>query len=90
MDVTIRELTLEEGVQLSRLYGRVSKEGDSVTLHAEDVAKVVAWGVVDESGERVFSDDDVPALARKNRDALMLLFREITALAADAEDAEGN
>lgn len=89
-DVCIRELNLEEGVKLSQMYGRIAKEGGSVTLKAEDVAQVVAWGVVDENGERLFSDDDVPALARKNREALMLLFSRITSLAADAEDAGKN
>jgi len=59
--VTIRELGLEEGVKLSQMYS--ATDGQTV-LSAEDIARVVAWGVVDENGERVFSDDDVPALAR--------------------------
>jgi hypothetical protein len=85
--VTIRELGLEEGVKLSQMYS--AKDGQTV-LSAEDIARVVAWGVVDENGERVFSDDDASALARKNRDPLMFLFREITSLSADFEEAEKN
>lgn len=85
--VTIRELGLDDGVRLSLMYSEM--DGQTV-LKAEDIARVVSWGVVDENGDRVFSDDDVSALARKNRDPLMFLFREITSLSADFEEAEKN
>lgn len=90
VEMTIRELGLEEGVRLSQMYGRLAKEGDAVSLKAEDIAQVVAWGVVNEKGERVFSDDDVPKLARKNREPLLFLYQQITGLSGTVEEAEKN
>lgn len=86
--LTVAELGLDAGMKLAAMYG----SGDVVTLTGLDVAQVVAWGVVDGSGERVFSDDDVPKLARKKRQALMRLFNAIAELsAADGfEEAEKN
>jgi hypothetical protein len=87
--LTVTELGLGEGMQLAAMYGN----GEKVTLTGRDVAQVVAWGVVDpETGERVFSDADVPKLARKSRHALMRLFSAIGELSsADGfEEAEKN
>jgi hypothetical protein len=83
----IKELGLEEGMSLFDKFKGL-KEGDQFTLSARDIAQVVAWGVIDEEGNRIFSDDDVPALARKNRNALMTLYTAITAMTG--EDAEKN
>jgi hypothetical protein len=85
--LTIRELSLEQGVKLSRMYRDM--DGDTAALKAEDIAQVVAWGVVD-NGERVFSDDDVPKLAQKNRDVLLALYTEIVGLSGEPEEAEKN
>ena len=83
----IKELGLDEGMSLFEKFKGL-KEGEEFTLKARDIAQVVAWGVIDEEGNRVFSDDDVPALAKKNRNALMTLYTAITALAG--EDAAKN
>jgi hypothetical protein len=85
--VTIRELGLSEGLAL---FAQVREfDGNSVSLDGEAIARVVAWGVIDPAtGERVFSDADVPKLARKNRTPLMFLYQEITSLSG--EDAEKN
>lgn len=83
----IKELGLEEGMTLFDKFKGL-KEGDEFTLTAKDIAQVVAWGVIDEDGARVFSDDDVPSLARKNRTALMKLYEAITSMTG--EDAEKN
>jgi len=64
-------------------------DGD-VQLRALEIAQTVASSVIDEHGDRVFSDDQVPRLARKNRHALMFLYNEILALAGTLEDAEKN
>ena len=73
--LTIRELGLDEGL---RLFDHVA--GDKVKVNAEQIAQVVAWGVIDSDGERVFSDEDVPALMKKSKAALVFLYGEITKL----------
>lgn len=87
--VTIAELALDEGLKLVEMYG----DGDKVTLTGRDIAQVVAWSVVDpETGERLFTDDDVPKLARKSRSALMRLFTAVSELSMSSgfEEAEKN
>jgi hypothetical protein len=67
----------------------VSDDGDGgFVMDADQVASVVAWGVVNEDGERVFSDDDIPALQKKAREPMMFLYTEITGISV--EDAEKN
>jgi len=83
----IKELGLDEGMILFEKFKGL-KEGEEFTLKASDIAQVVAWAVIDEEGNRLFSDDDVPALAKKNRNALMTLYTAITAMTG--EDAEKN
>ena len=75
-DLTIRELSLNDGI---RWFQMAQELDDKIVLDAEDIAAVVAMGVIDpETGECLFSDDDIPALKLKNRDALMCLYYEIT------------
>ena len=63
-DITIREMTALERVKFeSRL------EKDDPLLRV----KLVAYSAVDENGERLFSDDDIPALAGKNFKAIRVL-----------------
>jgi hypothetical protein len=85
--LTIREMGLNEGV---RFAGMVRETDGSATMTAEQVASVVAWSVIDEDGERVFSDEDIPKLASKSQKALLLLYSEIVGLSGSSEDAEGN
>jgi len=87
MDVTIRELDLDHGMQLFAMITNVSDEKPTIT--AEQVAQIVVWGIVDEeSGKHVFSDSDIPKLVKKNRVPLMFLYQEISSLSGD--DAEKN
>lgn len=88
MKLTIRELNLQES--MDAFSGIKPDDDGNVTLGYEDVAKVVAFGVIDEDGERVFSDDDVPALAKKGKAALMKLYAEITKLSGTVEDEVKN
>ena len=84
-DLTIRELDLENGV---KLFSMVSERDGEFVVDAEQIASVVAWGVIDENGDRLFSDDEIPALMKKARDPLMFLYTEITSISV--EDAEKN
>ena len=77
-EVTVQELGLDDGI---KMFDLVRDLDDSPTMTAESIAQVVVWGVIDpETHERVFSDDDVAALAKKNRKALMFLYEKIMAL----------
>ena len=84
-ELTIRELDLEDGV---KLFSMVKEVDGEFRMDADQVASVVAWGVIDEDGERMFSDDDIPALKKKSREPLMFLYTEITGISV--EDAEKN
>lgn len=57
-------------------------------------ARLVALTVVDERGERIFSDDDIPMLGQKNAAALDRIFdvaRRLSGLSdEDVEELEGN
>ena len=57
-------------------------------------ARMVALTVVDERGERIFSDDDIPMLGQKNAAALDRIFdvaRRLSGLSdEDVEELEGN
>ncbi len=82
-DVTVQELNLEDSLKLLDSAGDL--EDDTVVLTAENIARVIVWGVVDpDTHERVFSDDDVAALAQKNHAALMFLYKEIMSLSSEA------
>ena len=86
-EVTIRELGLEDGLAL---FTQVTDMGKQQIVSAEKIAQAVAWGVIDpDTGERMFSDDDVPALLKKSRTALVFLYGEITNLST-AELTEKN
>lgn len=87
--ITIRELGLQESMLA---YGSLKPgEGGEVTLDYNDIAQIVAYGVIDpETGDRAFSDEDVPKLARKNKKAVMLLYTAITDLSGSVEDEVKN
>jgi hypothetical protein len=88
--LTVREMGLDDGMQFARLM-RSRLSGDDVTLSGGDIAGVVARGVVDpETGERVFSDEDIPRLAAKSQKALMSLYMEIVNLSGEVEEAAKN
>ena len=85
--VRIREMGLQES--LAMLSSDNLKDG-RITLDADDFARIISHCVIDDDGKRVFTDKDVPVLARKNRRALMFLYNEITGLSGSVEDAEKN
>ena len=82
-DLTVRELNLEDSLKLLDSAGDL--EGDTVVLTAESIARVIVWGVINpDTSERVFSDDDIAALAQKNHSALMFLYKEIMSLSSES------
>jgi hypothetical protein len=84
-EVTVRELDFEQTMKATAMFKGV--DDDNPTVLADDLAQVVAWGVVDtDTGERVFSDDDVPALAKKSAKALMFLYSEILAVSTVSQE----
>ena len=88
--ITVQEQGLEESMVSFGPDSKVSKDG-TITLTAKDIARVVAFGVIDpKTGDRVFSDKDIPTLARKNRDALTLLYHAILSLSGLPKEAEKN
>ena len=79
--LTIQELGLDDGI---KMFDGVKDIDDKTVMTANSIAQVVAWGVVHaDTLERVFSDDDVPALAKKNTKVLMFLYQEIMSLSGD-------
>ena len=87
--VTIRELGLQESMGA---FGSLKPDKDGkVTLDPADIAQIVAYGVIDpETGDRIFSDEDVPKLVKKNTKALMFLYGAITSLSGSVEDQVKN
>jgi len=87
--VTVQELGLEDSLIT---FGSIKPDKDGrVTLTHTDIAQIVARGVIDpETGERVFTEKEVPALAKKNHKALMLLYTAITSLSGSVEDEVKN
>lgn len=87
--LTVRELGLQESMIA---YGSLKPtDTGEVTLGHSNIAQIVAFGVIDpETGDRVFSDADIPKLARKNHKALMTLYMAITALSGTVEDEVKN
>ena len=83
--LTIRELGLDEGI---KLFSLARGSDENLVMDSNAIAQVIAWGVIDANGERIFSDDDVPEIAKKGRAPLMFLYREITSLSGN--DAEKN
>jgi hypothetical protein len=84
----VRELGLLESLQVMG-PDKVGDDG-KITMTGEDLARVVALGVISDDGERVFTDEDIPVLAKKNRKALTALYHEILALGGSVEEAEKN
>ena len=83
----IRELGLDEGIKLFSMAQNL--DGNNPTISGDDIAQVIAWGVIDpDTNERLFTDKDVKKLAKKSSKPLMTLYKAITDLSG--EDAEKN
>lgn len=84
--VTIREMGLQESLSF---FGPDAVTDDGkLSVDAEGIARVVASCVIDpKTGEPAFAEDQIPALAKKSRVALMFLYNEITALSGSVDEA---
>lgn len=89
-DVIIQELGLLPMMQMYQTINVKDVESGKVEVNAMDIARIVSMGVVDDSGCQVFTDEHIPALAKKNRDALLFVYTEIMALSGSQDDAEKN
>lgn len=89
-DVIIQELGLLPMMQMYQSIDVKDVESGKVEVNAMDIARIVSMGVVDDSGCQVFTDEHIPALAKKNRDALLFVYTEIMALSGSEDDAEKN
>lgn len=73
------------------IFWQSNNPGDDGAKQAEWVASIVLRSVVDEFGDRLFSDDDVTALQERNHTVLMRLFRECLKLnGGSSEEVEKN
>lgn len=82
----IRELDLEQGITMFE-----KAFGDTLVMAPEDVAAVLVYGVVDENNQPIFTDKDIPALLKKNRNALMFIYQQIMGLSGGTiKEAEKN
>ena len=89
-DVVIQELGLLPMMEMYQSMNFKDIEQGKIEVRPLDIARIVALGVVDDNGERVFADEHIPALARKNREALMFIYGEIMSLSGTEDDAEKN
>mgnify|MGYP001813105344 FL=1 len=88
--VLIRPLTIEEREKFEG-WGDKSKGAKGKKTGNELLCQLVASSLVDESGERMFSDSDVPKLKKKSGALIDRLVKEIHALnGRDGEEEAGN
>ena len=89
-EIVIKELGLLPIMEMYQSMNAKDIDSGKIEVKPLDIAKIVALGVVDDSGNQVFTDEHIPALAKKNREALMFIYTEIMSLSGTDEDAEKN
>ncbi len=83
--VIVRELTAVERMAFEQ---EVLAAGGVGQLPPDVVGRVAAWCIIDEKGQRVFSDEDGAALGAKSTDAILRVFRATMRLSAFAPEDE--
>ena len=87
MDVRVRALSgAERDAYTASCMKRKGKDGDFEMTFEDASARLVSRSIVDETGARVFTDADVPALSGKNAAALGRLFDVAQRLSALREE----
>jgi hypothetical protein len=82
--VRVRGLTGEERDALE--MAMITRKGKSIEIQGSNFrARLVAMSVVDERGERIFSDSDVAALGNKSGHALQRVFEVAQRLSGFSE-----
>ena len=97
-DVFIRQLTRgQQDEYLKRQFGnpklkqergsRNQQEVSGVNIYGHD-AFLCTLGIVDEKGDRIFTEKDIPALKTKNGEAVGFIAREIVIFSSLEEETE--
>lgn len=68
-DVIVREMTAYERIDLMNWANKM-RETDEAKYLTYAAAKFAVVSVIDENGEKMFTDDDLDALAHKNTNAV--------------------
>ena len=89
-DILIQELGLLAIMEMYQSMNIKDIGKGKIEIKPLDIARIVTMSVIDESGNLVFSEEHVPALAKKNRDALMFIYSEIMALSGSEDEAVKN
>ena len=89
-DIIIQELGLLPMMELYQSMDIKDIQKGQIQVKPLDIARIVVMGVVDENGAPVFTDQHIPALAKKNREALMFIYGEIMSLSGTEDDAAKN
>lgn len=89
-EIVIKELGLLPIMEMYQSMNLADVDSGKIEVKPLDIAKIVSLGVVDDSGNQVFTEEHIPALAKKNRAALMFIYGEIMSLSGADEDIEKN
>lgn len=88
-DVRIMEMSAGDREAYERMVLRMNDQSKKVEPDISNLrSKMVAISVVDDEGRRVFTDEDVQALARKHHEAIRLIFNKAMSLNRIEEEAE--
>ena len=84
-EVTVQELTAAARDEFESSV--VTATGTSISYNSRNMtARLVALSIVDEKGERMFSDKDIKELGKKSAKALKRVFNAAQKLSAIGED----
>lgn len=87
--VLVRELTSHEATELG--FGMVTDEGGIDRSKVPDMmAKAVVLAVVDENGDRLFSEDDIELLRQKSFGPIQRIAKTIFDLSTMSKTKEGD
>lgn len=84
--LTIRELDFAQALE----HYRMAAENEGKSVSAIQMATVISWAVVDEEGNRVHSDKDIPAIAKRRPAILGEIYKEVCSLSALEDDAKNS
>lgn len=88
--VRIRELGLKSMMEVRAALTHADDGSATMELDAEQIASVVAQVIIDDAGNRVFSDDDIPELTSRPTEAMVYVYQQAIELSGSVEESEGN
>lgn len=86
----IQELGLKAMMAVRGALTEAADGSATMELDAEQIASVVAQVIIDDTGQRVFSDDDIPALTSRPTEAMVYVYQKAIELSGSVEESEGN